>query len=107
MFCTDVAAVTPKGICYKGKYYSCKRAISEQWYHRAIVEGEWATQIRYELNHQPNIQLADSEEICRVINFTQFEGDELGRYHSRLEFLKEHKRSTRRNSRTYRNKRQI
>lgn len=44
----DQAAVTPKGIRFKGMYYSCERALSEQWFEKARVYGQWTIPVSFD-----------------------------------------------------------
>jgi hypothetical protein len=39
--------VTPKGIKFIDRFYSCPIAIREQWYDRAAVSGEWKLPISF------------------------------------------------------------
>lgn len=44
----DIATVTLKGIRFKGMFYSCERAISEQWFVKARHSGTWAMEASYD-----------------------------------------------------------
>lgn len=44
----DTATVTLKGIRFKGMFYSCERAISEQWFVKARHSGTWAMEASYD-----------------------------------------------------------
>lgn len=38
---TSTASVTSTGICFQGVNYTCERAIKEQWFVKARVQGRW------------------------------------------------------------------
>jgi hypothetical protein len=42
------ASVTERGICFKGVWYTCERAIREQWYVRARQWGRWKEPVVYD-----------------------------------------------------------
>jgi hypothetical protein len=44
----DTATVTLQGIRFKGLFYSCERAISEQWFVKARHSGTWAMEASYD-----------------------------------------------------------
>jgi hypothetical protein len=44
----DDASVTPEGIYFRGVYYFCDRALSEQWFVRARQDRRWKVRIAYD-----------------------------------------------------------
>ncbi|THF72732.1 hypothetical protein [Cohnella fermenti] len=55
----DVGIVTPSGIWYDGKIYSCSLAVRQQWFKHAEFVGGWPVTVRYieEKNGTDNIQV--------------------------------------------------
>ena len=43
----DTASVTPYGICFQGVYYTCERAVKEQWYVKARKK-RWTVPVVYD-----------------------------------------------------------
>ncbi len=43
----DTASVTPYGICFQGVYYTCERAVKEQWYVKARKK-RWTVPVAYD-----------------------------------------------------------
>ena len=44
----DEASVTPEGIYFRGVYYFCERALSEQWFVRARQQGRWKVRVAFD-----------------------------------------------------------
>lgn len=44
----DQAIVTPRGILFDEKFYSCTLAIRNRWFETALILGEWSITICYE-----------------------------------------------------------
>ena len=67
----DQAAVTPKGIRFKGMYYSCERALLEQWFEKARVYGQWTVPVSFDPRSTDVIYLCprDGREIepCQLL----------------------------------------
>jgi hypothetical protein len=42
----NVGIVTPSGIWYDGKIYSCSRAVRQQWFKHAEYVGGWPVSVR-------------------------------------------------------------
>lgn len=55
------ARVTTKGVLFRGLYYSCKRAIREQWFEKAAHKKSWKITIYYELEQSGIIYFWDNE----------------------------------------------
>jgi hypothetical protein len=44
----EKATVTPRGIRFHGVFYSCERAVREQWFSRARVKGDWREDVVFD-----------------------------------------------------------
>ncbi|KAB7678404.1 Mu transposase C-terminal domain-containing protein [Bacillus sp. B1-WWTP-T-0.5-Post-4] len=56
------ATVTQYGIKFKKMHYTCNTAISEQWFTRAAMDGNWKVKIAYNPRNLNNIYLILDEE---------------------------------------------
>ncbi|MEX1030751.1 MAG: Mu transposase C-terminal domain-containing protein [Paenibacillaceae bacterium] len=84
------ARVTSKGIFFNGLYYSCNKAIKEQWYHSVLQIGMWDINIKLDPTDLSTIKLVDfDEETCRRIQFNKFTGERLESYYSLIAIYKE------------------
>lgn len=45
---TEAAWVTPEGILFGGKYYSCRRALRDGWFGQAVEKKPWVVRIRWD-----------------------------------------------------------
>ncbi|MWC27179.1 Mu transposase C-terminal domain-containing protein [Paenibacillus sp. MMS18-CY102] len=59
----DYATVTPFGIRYKNRHYSCQKAIDEQWFERARNRGSWKVEFAF-----------DSRNVADTINLISKDG---------------------------------
>jgi len=59
----DYATVTPFGIRYKNRHYSCQKAIDEQWFERARNRGSWKVEFAF-----------DSRNVVDTINLISKDG---------------------------------
>ena len=53
----DIATITPRGIRFKGVFYSCERAIKEQWFVRARHSGSSKVDASFDLRRPEVIYL--------------------------------------------------
>ena len=70
---TEKATVTAKGIRFKGLFYSCDRARTENWFERARSAKTWAITVTYNPRDMENIYIwnADSKqyETCFLLDW--------------------------------------
>src|SRR6266566_2359075 len=67
----DTASVTEYGIHFQGVYYTCERALKEQWFVKARVRGRKPVTIAYDPRKLDTIFLLDREgepETCELVN---------------------------------------
>jgi Mu transposase, C-terminal len=57
----DTASVTEYGICFQDVYYTCERAVREQWYVKARVHGRQPVTIAYDPRKLDTLYLLDKE----------------------------------------------
>src|SRR6266566_5130409 len=65
----ETASVTEYGIYFKGVHYTCERAIKEQWYVKARVQGRKSVTIAYDPRKLDTIYLLDRDgqpETCEL-----------------------------------------
>ncbi|MFH5181587.1 Mu transposase C-terminal domain-containing protein [Paenibacillus sp. TAB 01] len=86
------ARVTAKGIYFRGLYYSCTRALREQWFEKATHKKSWKITIYYEPGQSEGIYIWDSErgfEFCNpVMPQNTWSHYQLQRYYESLQKLK-------------------
>jgi len=85
------ATVTFKGIRFKGMYYSCERAIQEQWFERARAYGSWTVPISYDPRKTDMIYLhmngGKEIETCQLLEAEErYKGHRLEEVLDLLEF---------------------
>lgn len=59
---TDSASVTKEGILFRGQYYTCERAMAEQWFDRARQHGRWPVKVSYDSRWMERIYLHRNDE---------------------------------------------
>jgi hypothetical protein len=59
---TDSASVTKEGILFRGQYYTCERAMAEQWFDRARQQGRWPVKVSYDSRCMERIYLHRNDE---------------------------------------------
>lgn len=59
---TATASVTPKGIYFQSKYYTCAKATEQQWFVKARVSGRWKIKIAFDPRNLDNIYLHDDTD---------------------------------------------
>lgn len=88
------AWVTPIGILFQERYYSCRLALKEQWFVRAQKEGLWPLDILYDAEYkEPGLIYIASHEFsedCLCFAITRSENDQkrVEAYQLRLQQLK-------------------
>lgn len=53
----DRASVTETGIAFRGRYYTCKRAMEERWFDKARQDGRWKVVVSYDPRDMDTIYL--------------------------------------------------
>lgn len=65
------ATVTPKGIQFKKMYYSCEKAMTEEWFDRARIKGNWPIDISFDHRNMTYIYIPDEDgrgyTTCRML----------------------------------------
>jgi hypothetical protein len=93
-----IAIVTSRGICFRGRYYSCDRAIRECWFEKAHINGEWPMIVNFNPFDIENLVMYDYEndewDMCNLVNFQSMTGKKLDKYFESIQKLKrlKHKR---------------
>lgn len=85
--------VTSMGILFKGNYYTCPKAIREQWFKKAALEKEWKVRIISIIEFAEVIYIVDGEgetELCYLINLRNdiYSDITLQRYFQNIQKLK-------------------
>lgn len=85
--------VTSRGILFKGNYYTCPKAIREQWFKKAALEKEWKVRIISIIEFAEVIYIVDGEgetELCYLINLRNdiYSDIKLQRYFQSIQKLK-------------------
>jgi len=89
MYYEDTARITPIGIAFNTRTYTCRRAIKEQWF-RCSTHYERTIPVLYRPEDISTIFIGNIEDgdICRQVIITPFEGKRLAEYHEALDCLK-------------------
>lgn len=84
----DVATVTLQGIRFNGIFYSCERALREQWFVKARHSGAWSLEASYDPRNTEVIYLRLGDgvlEPCQLLQrderFKDFRYEEVQEYH--------------------------
>jgi hypothetical protein len=68
---TDKAMVTPKGIKFKRIFYSCEKALLEEWFDEARIKGNWPIDISFDYRNMTCIYIKDKNgrgyTVCRML----------------------------------------
>ncbi|GFZ93806.1 hypothetical protein GCM10008018_45300 [Paenibacillus marchantiophytorum] len=84
--------VTAGGILFKGKRFTCPRAIREQWFERAMLEKEWRVKVVFKPENSAIIYIPDGMgdlEPCNTIATNNtIEDIKLQRYFQSIQKLK-------------------
>ena len=85
--------VTARGIYFKGKRFTCSRAIREQWFEKAAFNREWRIKIYYRLESDSIVYIADDLgglEACNQIDISNSISDiKLQQYFESIQNLQE------------------
>jgi len=69
----DRGSVTSKGIYFKGIYYTCDRAIDEQWFEKARSNKSWKVDVHYDPRDMSSIYIKPNNcndfELCRLLDW--------------------------------------
>lgn len=91
---TGEAWVTPAGILFRDRYYSCRLALKEQWFARAQTAGLWPLAVLYDPKYaEPDPIYISSPEftadcLCFSIICPENNKERIEQYHRRLQQLK-------------------
>jgi putative transposase len=73
---TESASVTPKGIRFRQAFYTCERALTEQWFVRARAGGGWKVDVSFDPRDAGVLFLRpvgqNGFEQCRLIDSNSF-----------------------------------
>lgn len=89
MYNVEIATITPTGIAFNTRMYTCRRAIKEQWFG-CSTHYERNIPVLYRPNDISTIIIGSIEDgdVCRQVMITPFEGKRLTEYHEALDCLK-------------------
>lgn len=93
LYNTGMASITPAGIVFNNRIYTCRRAIKEQWFSHSF-QGDKNLTILYQPEDTSSIIIGNSEsgELCRMVIITPYEGKRLTDYYEAIECFKNVKR---------------
>jgi hypothetical protein len=96
MYNTAIATITPNGIAFNMRTYTCRRAIKEQWFGCSFHNGR-TIPILYHPDDSSTVIIGHNEDgdICRQVIITPFEGKRLAEYHEALDCFKIAKKKSR------------
>jgi hypothetical protein len=87
-----IATVTNTGILFNEVYFSCSKAIRDQWFELAWINGNWDIVILYEHTNLTRIYLndiqLDEREVCNVIIRQTVSGEKLELYFESIQKLR-------------------
>lgn len=89
MYFTEIATITPNGIAFNTRTYTCRRAIKEQWFGCSTHNGR-TIPVLYHPEDVSTVIIGHIEDgdICRLVIISPFEEIRLAEYHEALECLK-------------------
>lgn len=85
----ETATITPNGIEFNNQFYSCSRAIREQWFGPSMMVGK-----RIPIFYYPDdttiiiVNHSEDREICRLVNKIHYDGERLLEYYKAMDCLK-------------------
>lgn len=53
----DRASVTETGIAFRGRFYTCQRAMEERWFDKARQDGRWQVEVSYDPRDMDQVYL--------------------------------------------------
>lgn len=93
------ALVTVQGICFRDQYYSCREALREGWYEKAMIKGWMITIYKYNVHEDKLILRASQNKpdiICSRINDVEISTKNRDAYFTQMQQLKRMPRRKRR-----------
>lgn len=89
MYIAEIAIITPNGIVFKMRNYTCRRAIKEQWFGCPIQNGK-SIPILYHPDDISTIIIGHTQDgdICRLVSIALYEGKRLADYYEAIDCLK-------------------
>ncbi|NMI05785.1 hypothetical protein HF638_17555 [Paenibacillus sp. SZ31] len=93
------AIVTIQGICFRNQYYSCREALKERWYEKAMIKGWMITISKYNVHEDKLILRASQNKpdiICSRINDVEVNTKNREAYFTQMQQLKRMPRRKRR-----------
>ncbi|HEY9694167.1 MAG TPA: Mu transposase C-terminal domain-containing protein [Oculatellaceae cyanobacterium] len=89
------ASVTPRGILYKGLYYTCGQAVREQWFVKARAKGRWKVAVAYDPRFLDTIYLRlDNSKQLEVCELTEADRRLKGRdWHEVIDYFEGQKQA--------------
>jgi hypothetical protein len=86
------AKITARGILFMNLFYSCGRAISEQWYETAAIFGERKIEVRYDPTDLSTILIkvanrGEDFEPAQVLIRKELQGSKLEKYFESIQKL--------------------
>jgi len=85
------ARITSRGIVFMNLYYSCGRAIREQWYETAAFNGSRAVEVRFNSVDLTTILIMlgkEEVELATVLTRKETSGSKLEKYFESIQKLK-------------------
>ena len=86
---TGAAAVTAKGIHFKGLYYLCERAAKEQWFETARAKGSYNVDISYDPRNMDTIYIRNADGAFDKCFLAEWQDKYIDRRLEEIEFLHE------------------
>lgn len=96
---SDIARVTWKGILFRGLYYSCATAISQEWFENARVYGGWKIRVHFTPGNSEIIYLERQNQVepekCYRIIRQNISPTKLDKYFESIQKLKRERNNAR------------
>jgi hypothetical protein len=92
---TGLASVTPLGIIYRGKKYTCSRAIKEQWFYRSWLSGTWFLSVQSKETDLDTLIVSITKEeyfVLYQVNLQHVDQYQLIKYFNLIDIFKESKK---------------
>ncbi|MDF2938838.1 MAG: hypothetical protein K0Q90_4211 [Paenibacillaceae bacterium] len=86
------ARITPEGILFRDRYYTCRLALRYKWYEQALARGPWEIRVLFHpAEERPEALYIDSEHfeeerVCHFIG-VPLQPSETAAYHTKLRKL--------------------
>jgi len=85
----DTATVTVKGIRFKGLYYLCERAATEDWFETARAKGSWKINISYDPRNMNTIYIRETDGTVNICWLAEWQEKYQGKCLYEIDFLHE------------------